>query len=322
MKRCTLLLLLPAALVFAQSSRPTLTVADVERWMNELSNWGRWGPADELGTLNLITPAKRIQAARLVQEGVAVSMSHDAEKEKAADNPRPFGHEMLSTGRTPNATSHSDVFTLAHHGLAHTHLDALCHFFHRDRMYNGFSRSDVTEKGAGKLSVYAARDGIFSRAILMDIPRLKGVPYLEPGTAIYPEDLEAWEKQAGVRVEAGDVVLVRTGRWVRRAEKGPATGALLAGLHVTCVPWLKARDVAVLGTDAASDVRPSGVTGFVQPVHTLVLVALGTPILDNGDFERVSRACAQRNRWSFLITAAPLAVPGATGSAFNPIAVF
>jgi kynurenine formamidase len=290
--------------------------------MTELSNWGRWGKQDELGTLNLITPAKRKMAARLVKEGVAVSLAHDAEKTVAPDNPRPFVHKMLATGATPNVTSHGDEFTIAHHGLAHTHLDALCHFFYQGRFYNGFPREGVTEKGAEHLSVLQAKSGIFTRGVLIDIPVLKGVPYLEPGAAIYPEDLDAWEKKAHLRVQPGDVVLVRTGRWARRSEKGAWPPAQLAGLHASCVRWLKAKDIAVLGSDAASDVRPSGIEGFAQPVHTLALVTLGTPILDNCDLEEVGKAAQQRNRWEFLLTAAPLAVPGATGSALNPTAIF
>jgi kynurenine formamidase len=311
------LLPLPAA----EPSKPALTKADFERAMTELSNWGRWGQADELGALNLITPETRREAAKLVREGVPVSLSHEAVKEAAVDNPRPFVHQMLATGATPGTQSHSDQFTIAHHGLAHTHLDALCHFFYDGKMYNGFSRAEVTAQGAGKLSVFVQRQGIFTRGVLMDIPRLKGVPYLEPGTPIYPEDLDAWEKQAGLRVTAGDVVLIRTGRWARRAEKGPWTGEL-AGLHMTAARWLKRRDVAVLGSDAAQDVRPSGVVGISQPIHLLVLVAMGMPILDNCDLEEVSRAAAQRQRWDFLLTTSPLVVPGATGSALNPIAIF
>lgn len=319
--RTILLLTMLIAPIRAQSPKPVFTKADFERWMKELSNWGRWGKADELGALNLITPEKRRQAAKLVREGVAVSLSHEAEKEKSADNPRPFLHEMLSSGKTPNTQSHSDSFTVAHHGLAHTHMDALCHFFYGGLMYNGFTREEVSDKGAARLSVYNARNGIFTRAVLFDIPLLKGVPYLEPGTAIYPEDLDAWEKKAGVRTQAGDAVLIRTGRWARRAEKGPWSGDL-AGLHVTAARWLKSRDVAVLGGDAAQDVMPSGVDGVRQPVHLLVLVAMGMPILDNIDPEALSKAARQRKRWEFLLTTAPLAVPGATGSALNPIAIF
>lgn len=306
----------------AQAPR-AVSAAEYDRWMTELSNWGRWGKEDELGALNLITPAKRKAAALLVREGAPVSLSHDAETQTAADNPRPFVHEMLVHGGTPDATSHSDLFSVAHHGLAHTHLDALCHYFYKERMYNGVPRSVVTAKGAGKLSVYRARTGIFTRGVLVDIPRLKGVPYLEPGTPIYPEDLDAWEKFAKLKVQPGDVLLVRTGRWARRKAKGswPASDHL-AGLHASSVRWLKSRDIAVLGSDSASEVRPTGVEGIRGPVHTLVLVAMGVPILDNCDLEELGDAANQRKRWEFLLTTAPLAVPGATGSALNPIAVF
>ena len=314
-----LFLLIPAAAPMAEQK---LVLSDIELWMTELSNWGRWGKDDQMGTLNLITPAKRKNAARLVKDGVSVSMAHDAEKTAAPDNPRPFVHQMLSTSDTPNAFSHGDLFTIAHHGLAHTHMDALCHFFYKEQMYNGFSRKEVTEQGAARLSVIQAKDGIFTRGVLMDIAALKGVSYLEPGTAIYPEDLDAWEKKARIRVQPGDVVLVRTGRWAMRAAKGASAPETLAGLHASCVRWLKARDVAILGSDAASDVRPSLVEGIAQPVHTMVLVTLGTPILDNCDLEAVSQAAQKRNRWEFLLTTAPLAVPGATGSALNPIATF
>jgi kynurenine formamidase len=257
-----------------------------------------------------------------VREGFAVSLSHDAEKETAPDNPRPFVHQMLSHSGTPNAGSHSDSFTVAHHGLAHTHLDSLCHFFWNGKMYNGVPVSEVTAQGARKLAVTNAKTGIYARAVLMDIAELKGVPYLEPGTAVYPEDLDAWEKKSGARVGPGDVLLLRTGRWAHRAAKGALAPQRLSGLHATCIPWLKKRDIAVLGSDAASDVRPSGVDGVSQPIHIFTLAGLGAWILDNGDYEAVAQAAKQRKRWEFLITAAPLAVPGATGSAMNPIAIF
>jgi kynurenine formamidase len=313
---------LPTAVARAQAPR-AVSQAEFDRWMSELSNWGRWGKDDELGAINLITPAKRKAATRLVREGVPVSLAHDAETQTAPDNPRPFVHEMLAHGRTPNVTSHSDSFSIAHHGLAHTHLDALCHYFYQDRMYNGYARSLVSEKGAERDSIHRIKSGIFTRGVLFDIPRLKDVPFLEPGTPIYPEDLASWEKFARLKVEPGDAVLIRTGRWARRAAKGPwAAADHIAGLHVSCARWLKARDVAVLGSDAASDVRPTGVEGMRGPVHTLVLVAMGVPILDNCDLEQVAAAAHQRKRWEFLLTTAPLAVPGATGSALNPIAIF
>jgi kynurenine formamidase len=292
------------------------TKADVDRLMTELSNWGRWGKADEVGSVNLIT------AAGLVKDGLAISLSHDALTEKAPDNEDPFGHRMTYTGAHPNGDWFMDEYTVRFHGLAHTHMDALAHSAWKGKMYNGFPQLDVTEKGARELGITGFRNGIFTRAVLVDIPRLKGVPYLEPGTAIYPEDLEAWEKKSGVRIGSGDVVLIRTGRWARRAAKGPWDPAKIAGLHVSCVAWLKKRDIAMAGSDACLDVLPSQVQGVTQPVHQLLLIAMGTTILDNCDLEAVSVEVAKRNRWEFLLTASPLTVKGGTGSPLNPVAVF
>lgn len=304
-------------------SQHTLTKADVDRMMTELSNWGRWGKEDQLGAINLITPSKRKQAAALVKEGVSVSLAHDVEKERAADNSNPFQHTMTLTGANPASQFSLDAYSVNYHGYAHTHLDALCHVFYQGKMYNGFSQEEVTQKGAGRLSILNLKQGIFTRGILIDVARLKGVPYLEPETPIYVEDLEAWEKKAGVKVSSGDVIFIRTGRWARRAAVGPwDVGRHSAGLHASCARWLKERGVAILGSDAASDVVPSRVEGVNLPIHQLVLVALGVHIFDNCDLEAISEAAAKRNRWEFLLTAAPLAVPGGTGSPLNPIATF
>lgn len=298
------------------------TQADIDRWMTELSNWGRWGKTDQRGTVNLITPAKRREAAALVKDGVVVSLAHDTLFEKAPDNHAPFGHKMLSTGAHPNGDWFMDEYTVAFHGLAHTHMDSLAHTSWKGRMYNGFPQMDVTEQGAKELAVTSFRDGIFSRGVLIDIPWLRGVRWLEPGTPIYPEELAAWEKKTGVRVGSGDVVILRTGRWALRAAKGPWDPSKIAGLHASCARWLKQRDVAVAGSDACLDVLPSGVADVVQPVHQLLLIAAGTPIFDNLDVEALAAEAAKRSRWTFLITAAPTPVPGGTGSPLNPTALF
>ncbi len=298
------------------------TKADVDRWMTELSNWNRWGKNDQIGTVNLITPAKRKQAAALVSEGVAVSLAHNTDSQKAPDNNSPFHQKMLATGTHPTGQFVVDDYEVAYHGLAHTHMDALCHMSWNGKMYNGISQTAVTDEGATQLAITGFKNGIFTRGILMDIPRLRGLPYLEPGAAIYPEDLEAWEKKAGVKVGSGDVVFIRTGRWARRAAKGPWNPAQIAGLYATCAKWLKDRDVAMVGSDAATDVMPSGVEGVVQPMHQLLLVAMGTAIFDNCDLEELGDAAAKRNRWVFLLTASPMAVTNGTGSPLNPIAIF
>ena len=311
-----------ASLCFGADAEKQATRADIERWMTELSNWNRWGKTDERGTVNLITPAKRREAAALVKDGVSVSLAHDTLTTKAVDNGAPFGHKMLYTGARPNGDWFMDEYTVAYHGLAHTHMDSLGHTAWKGRMYNGFPQLDITAQGAKELGVTAFRDGIFSRGVLVDIPRLRGTSWLEPGTAIYPGDLEAWEKKTGVRIGSGDVVIIRTGRWALRAAKGPWDPSRMAGLHASCVRWLKQRDIAVAGSDACLDVLPSGVPDVVQPVHQLLLVAVGTPILDNLDVEALAAEAAKRNRWTFLITVSPLAVPGGTGSPLNPTAVF
>ena len=307
---------------YAQTSHK-LDKADIDRMMTELSNWGRWGKDDQLGAMNLITPAKRKEALKLVKEGVSVSLAHETNTEKADDNDSPYEHTMTMTGESGRGMWSLDKVGVSFHGYQHTHLDALCHMFYQGKMYNGYPQAEVTRAGAGKLAITNLKQGIFTRGILMDIPRLKNVPYLEPGTAIYPEDLEAWEKKAGLKLKPGDAVFIRTGRWTRRAEKGPWNVAQLsAGLHASCARWLKQRDVALLGSDVASDLFPSQVAGVTHPIHQLVLVAMGMNIFDNCDLEALSAAAAQRHRWEFLLTTAPIVLAGGTGSPLNPIATF
>ena len=297
--------------------------ATFERWIQELSNWGRWGKDDQKGTLNHITPDRRRVAASLVRDGVSVSLAHETLEERTEWNPNPFEHEMVLAGAGGTAPWAVDSIAVTFHGYAHSHLDAVCHLFHEGKMYNGYSRDEVTAEGCGKLAITNADEGIFTRGVLMDIPRLAGERWLEPGRPIHPADLEAWEKTAGVRVGPGDVVLVRTGRWARWDAEGPwAIAESSAGLHASSVAWLRERDVAVLGSDVASDVFPSGVEGESHPVHLLVLYALGMPIFDNLDLEAVAAAAAERGRWEFLLTAAPMRIPGGTGSPLNPIATF
>ena len=319
-KMCILTLCLGAMMALAQQR---LDKAALDRWMLELTNWNRWGKQDQMGTVNLITPAKRKSAAALVKEGYSVSLSGNADTEKAVDNPFPFRHEMVSTGTGPNPMWGMDTYTTRYHNPSLTHLDALSHMFYKGKMYNGYSQEQVNRQGAQQLSVIAYKNGLVSRGVLMDIPRLKGVKYLEPSTPIYPADFEAWEKQAGIKVGSGDIVLVRTGRWSRRSEKAPwDTEAAAAGMHIACAKWFRRRDVAIVGSDTHGELMPSPVEGVAFPMHQLLLIAMGTPMLDNCDLEALSEAAAARRRWAFLLMAAPLAVPKGTGSPLNPIAIF
>jgi kynurenine formamidase len=331
----------------APSATASLPVETFDRMMTEVSNWGRWGKDDQKGAVNLITPAKRKQALAGVKDGISVSMARTAETEPALDNPAPIVLGRPGRGgargaapapggapvtppptppvspRPPNPISGAnDTFFIQYHGTVHTHMDAFCHRAYKGLMYNAMPMTSVTEAGCGMGSVFSFKEGIVSRGVLMDIPRLKGVEYLEPGTRIMPEDLDAWAAKAHIKVEPGDIVLIRTGRWALRDSKGPYNTNQLAGLYITCARWLHQRNPAILGSDGASDVHPSGVDQITEPIHALSLVAMGMPIFDNLDLEAVSKEAARLNRWEFLVTAAPAAVPKATGSVLNPIATF
>ena len=304
------------------SPQESVTKETVDSWMAELSNWGRWGEDDQRGTINLITPAKRREAAALVTEGFSVSLAREVEKEPAPDNPRPFGHKMLNAGQSGSQFV-TDEYSVEYHGLAHTHFDTLAHMSFEGKSYNGFEMANVNEEGAPHLAVTNFKDGIFTKGVLFDIPHLKGVDWLEPRTAIYSEDLDAWEKMSGVRVEAGDVVFIYTGRWKRRDTQGAGKGGEgWAGVHASTAKWFHDRDIAMIGSDVISDVMPSGVEGVRQPIHQLMLVAMGTPIFDACDLEVLAEAARARGRWEFLITAAPIPVGQGTGSPLNPVATF
>ena len=301
---------------------PVLSKQIIEQWMKEISNWGRWGADDQLGTLNLITPAKRKQAAALVQTGISVSLSLDVNKKSDHFNPSPLKHEMYY-GEGGGAEFAMDTYTISYHGYAHSHLDALNHMFYQGKTYNGFTLEDIKTVDKNSLGIQGMKNGIVSRGVLIDIPRLKKIPYLEINDVITVEDIQAWEKQTGITVGSGDVLLIRTGRWVRQQRLGPWNAREnLAGLHPSVVKWLKARDVSVLGCDGVSDAFPSPVEGLEDPVHILALVALGMPLFDNLDLEPLAKKSAELNRWEFLFMASPLRVPGGTGSPINPIAIF
>ena len=298
-------------------SRSPVNSEEFDRLFQQVKNWGRWGADDQLGSVNLITAAKRKQALSLAKTGQTVSLVHNPITDKAEDNSNPFEHTMLQG-------FNMDRYAVSYHGYAHSHMDALCHILYKDQTYNGYARAVVnTEKGCTKLGIDNLKQGLITRAVLLDIPRLKNVPFLEPGTAVYQEDVEAWEKMAGVKIQAGDVILLRTGRWARRDKVGPwNVGRSAAGFHASIIPFIKERGVAIVGSDAASEVTPSMVDGVALPVHTLLITALGANILDNQDLEALAEVCAKLKRWEFMITINPIPVTGGTGSPMNTIATF
>ncbi len=299
-------------------TREPTSIAQFDQWMDEYSNWGRWGSADELGAANLITDAKRREAAALVETGETVSLSHDFLTEVAEDAREPYVLQMTVNQEGQNAGDRVGVYF---HGVTYSHLDGLCHVFYKDKIYNGADFRDVvTEDGCLKMDTTQMKDGLVTRAVLVDIPLLKGVPYLEPGTKVFPEDLEAWEEYAGVTLTSGDALLLRTGRWARRAATG-ATG-VMSGWDASAIPLLAQRDISLLGADAVHE-APDSVPGLgVNPIHRFAIVARGINLLDNLDLDAVAETAARLKRWEFMLVVAPLRVPGGTGSPVNPIAIF
>ena len=309
--------------------RPTLTTqADFHRAMKELSNWGRWGPDDELGAANLITPEKRRAAAALVTEGISVSLAHDVAQQEAVDATTTLSREVLRVSETGAADRYQ--YTGSYHGVIHSHLDAVaCHVMFEGKGYNGVSMEAIQAAGGcPRGSINALKDGIVTRGILFDATLLPGKAtpqgWLEPGTAIHREDLEALEQIQGVRVSPGDVILLHTGRWKRRAARGPwPTSEGVAGYHADVAYFMKERGVAFIGHDMWNDVFPHEFSEAERlPLHRLALVALGVGIFDNLDFDRVAEVARRLNRYEFLFTAAPLRIEGGMGSPLNPIATF
>lgn len=311
----------------------TPTESDVIKMMDSLSNWGRWGADDQLGTLNLITPAKRVQAARLVQEGVPVTCARPIATDIGADTtfqPMRFmvdsgeGRDTCSPERALERRGASEFIGMVFHGYTITHVDTPAHYFWKGKIYNGRSCNLITSReGATIESVELLHDGVVGRGVLLDIAALKG-RWLESGEGVMPEDLEAAEKAQGVRVEPGDILLIRTGYYGRRLKQGPRNpqkdGSPAA--HVACAPWFRERGVAMLGTDTHNDVSPLPYPRLGNTLHVVSLVAMGLWLIDNGNLEDLAAACQSRGRWEFLLTIAPLRLQGTTGSPVNPIALF
>jgi len=307
----------------------TWTPAQMRRTFEQVKNWGRWGADDELGALNLITPSKRREGAACVVAGEAVSCARELPVHPTPENPNPALHMMIQGGDDcliPGLEFESvmDFVGVAFHGMATSHIDALCHVFVDGQMYNGFSKDEVKSTGARRGSIMSAREGLSSRGVLLDVPASEGVRWCEPGDSIGVAELERAEDRQGVRVVEGDILLVSTGRDARRAEHGawsPFQNGL-AGLAPECVPWLHERGVAVLGGDGVSDPLPgAGIQGWAMPVHQCGLVAIGLHLLDNLRLDTLAEACERHGRWAFQFTVAPLRIDKGTGSPVNPIAL-
>jgi kynurenine formamidase len=305
-----------------------LSVEEFDRLFQAVCNWGRWGPDDQMGTLNYITSAEVRRAAALVQSGRSVSMAIPINTVAGPDNPHPAVHYMVQAYDVGTSRDQAclDYLACECHGYCHTHLDALCHFAYEGKLYNGRTSASVTSRGPSALDITAYSNGIVGRGVLLDIARLRGVKWLEPGEAVTTEELEAAETAQGVRLERGDIFVFRTGHHRRRTELGPwdnsRQGLGRAGLHATVMPWLHERQVAAFFPDGDGETEPGNVERIACPIQALQIAAMGMACADSLQFEELVKICEAERRWEFMVTAAPLRLPGGTGSLFNPLAIF
>jgi kynurenine formamidase len=299
--------------------RAVTTRAEVAEMVAHCSNAGRWGDDDELGTLNLITPDVRRRAARLVVEGVSVSLGADVDTVQRVLNPRPAWHVMHLEQALPYSAH--DSLHLPVHGVG-THLDALGHVYLDGVGYNG-RRQDrvVTNGGLLANSIHAMRAGIFTRGVLLDAAAACGVPWLAEDHVITSADLDAAEEHAGLRVEPGDAIFVHTGLERRAAPRDAAEVVARAGLGLDAVRWLRERDVAVYSGDCVERLPISD--GILElPLHQIGIAVMGLVLLDWPRLADLLATCARLGRVEFLLTVAPLRIPAGTGSPVNPIATF
>lgn len=308
-----------------------MTDRDVQAIFERVKNWNRWGPDDEAGALNFITPEKRVRAAALVRSGRTVSCARNFPVHPAPENPWPAHHHMVIAGDdpcipgVPGLECSTDYIGIAFHGLASSHIDALCHVFVEGKMYNGHDATLVKSTGARKNSIMCTKEGIVGRGVLLDIPAVQGRSWVDPAHPITLAELNEAEHKAGIKAGEGDILLVYTGRDARQTEApdAPGTAFQLAGLDPETIPWMHERRIAVLGGDGVHDPQPpSRFERWPIPVHMCALVGMGVHLLDNLFLEDLAKACAAEKRWEFLLTVAPLRIAGGTGSPINPIAMF
>ena len=293
--------------------------ADVESYFKRLNNWGRWGQDDQLGTVNLVTDARRAAARALVRKNRTVSLARDIVPQPHLQ----FGYHVTYPSKRERADVVLDRFDLVYHGYWVTHVDALCHVAWDGELYNGRPfASSLTAAGATWGPIDPLLDGIMTRGVLLDVAAGRKEGYVTVDHPVTPRELDETAARFGVRVEPGDVVVVRSGdeafrrahpEWVPRVSPHP-------GLHVSCLEWFREKDIAAISWDMM-DERPIGYAGFGMGAH-LAIPFLGLALVDNTNPERLAKACAEEARYEFLFTATPIRLVGATGAPAHPLAIF
>ena len=305
---------------------PAVSLKEFTALFDSIKSWSDYTPANiERGALNHITPSVVKAASELVSTGEVVPMALAWNTVVDLDNAKPALHYMTEMGDTPNEepTCNKDFIGVDYHGKASSHLDAMTHIAFNGILFGGRKSSEVVSSRGSEWATVDKLGPIVSRGVLLDAARFLDLDWIEPGTAVRCEDVLKYEEKFGFTIGQGDVVLLRSGHFARRAKLGVWDPSdFSAGFHVDVMELFKERKVSVIGADGDSDVRPSPVEGVGSPIHVLALPGLGIPLLDNLQLEAVAAKCAELKRWTFQVVIAPLNIPGGTGSPVNPIAIF
>jgi kynurenine formamidase len=319
-----------------ESTMPApMNIETVRALATKYRNWGRWGATDELGTVNFITPEKIAAAAKLVRRGTVISLAipFDANGPQSgfAGRVNPI-HCMLQDGGDivtgaqdfiPGLRYCDDTITMPLQCA--TQWDALSHIYFDGKMYNDRGPEEVTSSGARSNAITALKDKIVSRGILLDIPRLKNKPWLEPGEAIHPADLDAAAAMAKVEIESGDIAIIRTGQMKQvrdRGSWGDYAGGPAPGLSLLCAEWLATHEIAGYATDTwGTEVIPNETADVFQPLHCVAIVNMGMLVGEIFTLEALAEDCAADGVYEFLFVAPPLPITGAVGSPINPQAI-
>jgi kynurenine formamidase len=301
----------------------------------QCKNWGRWGPNDEAGTLNYVSPADVVAAARLIRRGKVFSLGlnfdrNGPQKGLWGNRFNPI-HTMLATG-TDAVSGAQDKGGLRYADdmvslplQCGTQWDALGHIFYDDKMWNGYDAQLVDSNGAQKNSIDKVKDRMVGRGVLLDVARHFHVPHLEDGTAITVEDLDATAKAQSVEVRRGDFVIVRTGQMEQRLDSGDwggYGGGDAPGLAFETCEWIHQKEIAAICTDTwGCEVRPNETADASQPWHWVVIPMIGITMGEIFYLRDLAADCAQDRVYEFFFCGPPLPITRAVGSPINPMAI-
>jgi kynurenine formamidase len=295
---------------------------DIEKYLTTDNNWGRWGKEDELGAMNFITPEKVLSATQLVTKGKRISLSRPLPTTPGPGNPTPAHHFMMKNNRPNGGGAATDYYGVAYHGQATTHIDALCHVWDSNGMWNGKNpNEEITFNGTQWGSIEHWKEGIITRGILLDVPKHRGTDYVTHDRPVHGWELQEIVEKENIQLSPGDAIIVYSGRekWNEENDTWGTDKDHRPGLHASCLKFLKDSDCCLLVWDMM-DHAPNGY-GLPWSVHAAIF-AYGIGLLDNALLQPLSEACKQEKRYEFLLTVNPLVVEGGTGSPVNPIAIF